>query len=177
MALIPQPVINFIIASGFVVFALVAIIGALWAVFSHRLIRNVCGLILSFFGLAGLYFYLGSPFLALMQIVIYVGAVCIMIIFSMMLAEPRDAPPLTRPRRIMAILVGLASVVCAGLLVLVLRGVAWPVPAARANAGGMPDIGRDLLTRHGMVFEWISLLLVVTIMGAVIVARAGRRKG
>lgn len=174
--LIPHRMIELLIHAGFIFFALVTVIGALVAVLSRRLIRNVCGLIFSFFGLAGLYFYLGSPFLALMQIVIYVGAVCIMIMFSMMLAEPKDAPPRTPARRLLAGFVGLASVVCAGLLVFVAKGVAWPAPKARANPGAAADIGRDLLTQHGIAFEWISLLLLVAILGAVIVARAGRRK-
>ncbi len=60
------------------------------ATFSKRLIRSVSGLALCFVGMAGLYYYLHSPFLALMQIVIYVGAICIMIMFTMMLAEPRE---------------------------------------------------------------------------------------
>ncbi len=63
---------------------------------AHRIIRSVCGLALCCIGLAGLYYFLHSPFLALMEILIYVGAVCITIVFAVMLAEP-DEP--SEPQR------------------------------------------------------------------------------
>lgn len=59
---------------------LVTLAGALLAVSTVRIIRSVCGLALCCVGLAGVYYFLHSPFLALMQILIYVGAVCITII-------------------------------------------------------------------------------------------------
>src|SRR5690242_4454896 len=65
-------------------------IGALIAVMSKRLIRSVCGLAICCIGLAGLYYFLHSPFLALMEILIYVGAVCVTIVFAIMLAEPEE---------------------------------------------------------------------------------------
>src|SRR5215510_268908 len=64
--------------------------GAFVAVFSSRLIRSVCGLAICCIGLAGLYYFLHSPFLALMEILIYVGAVCVTIVFAVMLAEPEE---------------------------------------------------------------------------------------
>src|SRR5215472_11338249 len=64
--------------------------GALLAVTSSRLIRSVCGLAVCCIGLAGLYYFLNSPFLALMEILIYVGAVCVTIVFAVMLAEPTE---------------------------------------------------------------------------------------
>ena len=57
---------------------------------SSRLIRSVCGLAICCLGLAGVYYFLHSPFLALMEILIYVGAVCVTIVFAIMLAEPDE---------------------------------------------------------------------------------------
>ena len=68
--------------------------GAIIAVAARRLVRNVSGLALSFLGLAGLYYYLNSPFMALMQILIYVGAICVTIMFAMMLTELHERPQL-----------------------------------------------------------------------------------
>ncbi len=70
------------------------VFGAVLAVTSARLIRSVCGLAVYCFGLSGLYYFLHSPFLALMEILIYVGAVCVTIVFAIMLAEP-DEPART----------------------------------------------------------------------------------
>ncbi len=69
------------------------VIGALIAALSTRVIRGVCGLALCCLGLAGLYYFLRSPFLALMEILIYIGAVCITIVFAVMLAEPEEPAP------------------------------------------------------------------------------------
>ena len=67
--------------------------GGVIAVLTHRIIRAVCGLALCSVGLAGLYYFLNSPFLALMEILIYIGAVCVTIIFAVMLAEPDEPQP------------------------------------------------------------------------------------
>ena len=74
----------------FVVSVLAMLGGAVLAVVAHRIIRCVCGLALCCIGLAGLYAFLGSPFLALMQILIYVGAGCITIFVAVMRAEPDE---------------------------------------------------------------------------------------
>jgi NADH-quinone oxidoreductase subunit J len=68
----------------FYLFITLIVFGALVAVSSPILMKAVMGLAMAMFGVAGLYLYLNSPFLALMQILIYVGAVCIMIVFGIM---------------------------------------------------------------------------------------------
>jgi len=161
-----------LIFAGFIALTLA---GALLAATSSRLIRSVSGLALSFLGLAGLYYYLNSPFIALMQILIYVGAVCVTIMFAIMLAEITDLPR-TMPR---ALLVAAGSFVAAAVfaipLILLVRKSAWmPPPAVKANAGAIQDLGRQLLTRYGFVFELISIVLLMAILGALVVARSGR---
>src|SRR6478736_4444984 len=75
----------FVVAGG------ATVVGALIAVMATRIIRSVCGLAICCCGLAGLYYFLQSPFLALMEILIYVGAICVTIIFAVMLAEPDES--------------------------------------------------------------------------------------
>ena len=149
--------------------------GALMAVVSRRLVRSVCGLALSFLGLAGLYFYLHSPFLALMQILIYVGAICITIMFAMMLTDPQDQPAAGERRRWVEV-VGLlmAGLLAAGLIVLLLR-TDWLAAAPRPPADTLRELGRALLYRYGFAFELISVVLLLAILGALVVARSGRR--
>jgi NADH:ubiquinone oxidoreductase subunit 6 (subunit J) len=160
----------------FLIFAAITLIGALVATFAKRLIRSVSGLALCFVGMAGLYYYLHSPFLALMQIVIYVGAICIMIMFTMMLAEPRGNDGFTP---MSAVLSALALVGCAlmavGLIVLI-GTYSWPVTEQYSSIVSVKEIGRDLLNQHGLVFELISGVLLIAIIGAILIGRAGRRK-
>ena len=72
---------------AFVAFGVLALLGGLTAVAARRLIHAVLGLATSLVGVAGMYVYLGTHFIAAMQILIYVGAVCISITFAVMLAR------------------------------------------------------------------------------------------
>ena len=152
--------------------------GALLAVLSTRIIRSVTGLALSSVGLAGLYYFLNSPFLALMEILIYVGAVCVTIIFGVMLSEPDEPEPQEKRNR-EALWGGVALLVSAaifwGVARLSLQG-RWPAPAAPVGDGSVQAIGISLLTTYSLPFELISLVLFVAILGALTIAHGGRGK-
>jgi len=152
--------------------------GALLAVLTTRIIRSVCGLAICAVGLAGLYCFLNSPFLALMEILIYVGAVCVTIIFGVMLSEP-DEPAPQEPRTREALWGGIALLVSAvifgGAVRLSLQGH-WPAAGAAVSDGSVQAIGVALLTTYSLPFELISLVLLVAILGALVIARGGRRE-
>lgn len=153
--------------------------GALIAALSKRIIRGVSGLMLACLGLAGLYYFLNSPFLALMEILIYVGAVCVTIVFGVMLSEPDE--PARQGKRASTIAWGIGALLVAGgifwgISFLSLTGP-WTVPAERVTDGSIRAIGLSLLTTYSMAFELISLVLLVAILGALVVARSGRTKG
>jgi NADH-quinone oxidoreductase subunit J len=154
--------------------------GALVAVLSRRLIRSVCGLAICCVGLAGLYYFLHSPFLALMEILIYVGAVCVTIVFAVMLAEPDEPADEESPGAALAW--GAVAVVVAGAIFWgVCRlntGGSWPAGAPAEKAAvqnAVKDIGYSLLTTYSLAFELISLALLVAILGALVIARTGRK--
>jgi NADH-quinone oxidoreductase subunit J len=162
----------------FVVAVLATIAGASLAALATRIIRSVCGLALCCFGLAGLYYFLHAPFLSLMEILIYVGAICVTIIFAVMLAEPDEAP--AREKRGAALGWGAMALVISGA---VFWGVArlgmshaWLQPGVKANGGSVKDMGVALLTTYSFAFELISLVLLVAILGALVVARYGRTR-
>src|SRR5215831_11038223 len=154
------------------------VLGALMAALTTRIIRSVCGLAICCVGLAGLYYFLHSPFLALMEILIYVGAVCVTIIFAVMLAEPDEPAP--EDRRTSTILWGgLALLVCTAIFwgVYQLSAQAdWAQPVRRLTDGSVQAIGSALLTTYSLAFELISLALLVAILGALAIARMGRTK-
>jgi NADH:ubiquinone oxidoreductase subunit 6 (subunit J) len=152
--------------------------GALIAVLSTRLIRSVCGLAICCIGLAGLYYFLHSPFLALMEILIYVGAVCVTIVFAVMLAEPDEPAREETPRSAM-LWGGLALVIAVAIFWGIWQLGAseqWAPIEARANDFSIKAIGIALLTTYSMAFELISLALLVAILGALAIARTGRTK-
>jgi NADH-quinone oxidoreductase subunit J len=172
------PASEFALTGVFVLCLLTLGIGALIAVMSTRLIRSVCGLAICCIGLAGLYYFLHSPFLALMEILIYVGAVCVTIVFAIMLAEPEEP---ARDQKLPSVLVWgafgllIAAVIFGGLSWLGTHGK-WVSPTELANDGSLAAIGRALLTTYSLAFELISLALLVAILGALAIARQGREK-
>lgn len=150
--------------------------GALIAVISQRIIRGVCGLALCSIGLAGIYYFLNSPFLALMQVLIYVGAVCVTIIFAVMLAEPDEATNQVA-RRVRWAWESVAMLVSAGIFAGVSwlgTGHPWTASATRTGDGSLKALGISLLTTYSLVFEVISLVLLVGIIGALAIAHDGR---
>lgn len=171
------PLAPYIIPVVFALAALTTVAGALIAVMTTRIIRSVCGLMICCIGLAGLYYFLNSPFLALMEILIYVGAVCITIVFGVMLSETDEV---RENRRAAALWSGVAAFVSVLVFVsLAHLSLQHPWPAAvteRLNDGSVAAIGRSLLTTYSLAFELISLVLLLAILGALVIARGGRSK-
>jgi NADH-quinone oxidoreductase subunit J len=159
----------------FLILICVTMIGAIIATCTKRLIRSVSGLAVCFVGVAGLYYFLNSPFVAMMELLIYVGAVCVTIAFAIMLAEPDEA----KLARKMSGLSGGLAAVCGGVVSFALGYAAvnghWMAPATQVNDGSLKMIGASLLTKYSMVFELISIVLLAAIIGSVALARAGRR--
>lgn len=174
----PLPGSTYIIPALFLLFVATTVAGALVAVGSHRVIRSVCGLALACLGLAGLFYFLESPFLALMELLIYIGAVCVTIVFAVMLAEP-DEPAPDGPRPL-AWLGALATDIVALALFWSLARLGlcghWPTLAVDRASGSVQSIGVHLLTTYSMAFEVISLVLLVAILGALAIARTGRHR-
>ena len=111
-----------------------------------------------------------------MQILIYVGAVCVVIMFAMMLAEPHEQ----RSHLAMKLIVATAGLLIAGLFSARFHRLDRPdrwLPSCRTGqtAARCRILGRALLTRYGFAFELISVVLLLAILGALVVARSGRR--
>jgi NADH-quinone oxidoreductase subunit J len=113
-----------------------------------------------------------------MEILIYVGAICVTIIFAVMLAEPDEAP--SREKVGMALWWSACAVLTCGLTFWGISHLSlnhnWSAPASRINSGSVKDLGVALLTTYSLAFELISLVLLISVLGALVVARQGRTK-
>lgn len=158
----------------FLVTIAVIIIGAIIATTSKRLVRCVAGLAVAFTGVAGIYYFLMSPFVAMMQMLIYVGAVSILIAFAVMMADPEDHTGTSRKANMLAspLGAGVGAVIFAALAILGIK-TEWQ-SLSKTGSGDIEQIGMVLLTSHSMVFEAISLVLLMAIIGALVLARKGR---
>ncbi len=167
----------------FAVFVLCSVVGALVAVLSSRVLRGVSGLAVCSVGLSGIFYFLGSPFIALMEILIYIGAVCITIVFAIMLAEPEETTAIeereehSRTAHEWTAAALLASLGLFAALAFIGTRHPWVVSGERTSDGSVRDMGIALLTTYSLAFELISLLLLAAILGALVIARAGRSSG
>jgi NADH:ubiquinone oxidoreductase subunit 6 (subunit J) len=162
------------LATGaFLIVVGITVLGALIAVGARNIFHNVLGLALSLIGVAGLFVFLNSPFVALMEILIYVGAICIAICFAIMLSQPLylKGPPRSFLKRLGA---GLGAAAVLAFLVLLTRKTTWLPAAERSQDWSITTIGHYLLTNYALIFEVISLLLLVAMLGAIVTAREGR---
>ena len=159
----------------FGVSAAIALVGALGAVGFRSIFHNILSFAVAMLGVAGVFLSLGSDFIAVVFVLVYVGAVAIAMVYAVMLSYPLDLPP--RPRSSWKVLgaAGFAGV-AAGALWLVLRSALWISPGGRP-AVTAADIGVRLLRDYVLAFELISVLLVVAMMGAMVVARRSRVGG
>ena len=151
--------------------AAVALGGALIAVLMRNIFHNILGFALAMLGVAGVFLGLGADFLAAVFVLVYVGAVAIAMVYAVMLSHPLDQAP--RPRNAFKVL-------GAGLLTLTLGVLLWALldtyPFERTVGEGTTaaHIGARFLTDYVLAFELISVLLLIAMMGAVMVARRAK---
>lgn len=164
----------------FYAFALLTVVPAFLAmVFTKNIIRAAFLLMLTFWGVAGLYGTLAADFLMVTQLIVYVGGILVLILFGVMLSRRMTMAEL--PVGGWAVLLGLGG---AGVLLLfllrVIRETPWQVNAAVASSPTLRSavegethvpIGDLFLGKFLLPFEFISVLLLGALIGAVIIAR------
>jgi NADH-quinone oxidoreductase subunit J len=156
----------------FYLLILLTLAGALLAVTARVLIHAVVGLAVTFLGVAGFYFYLGSPFLSMMQILIYVGAISIVLVFGTMIGyTPRQIVE-TKIRGENLLLALPACAVVLAVLAAAFGRTLWTPAARRAGDFSLERIGHRLLYDFSLAFELISLLLLIAMVGAIIVVNS-----
>lgn len=158
----------------FYILSVLILASALLAVTSRNIFRSAIWLLFSLTAIAGLYFWLQMEFVAAVQIVVYVGGIVVLIIFSIFLTQQsgKDLPAPVKARSIFSILAA-----CAGFILTcaLLRGYAFPPPGhPAATVAGVGNIGSQLLStsEHGYVlpFEVISILLLAAMIGCIVIA-------
>jgi NADH-quinone oxidoreductase subunit J len=168
--------------AAFYIFSALAIMASAMVIGQRNPMYSVLLLIVSFGALAGLYIGLDAPFVAVTQIIVYAGAIMVLFLFVVMLlnAPQEDAASYDRIHPLRHPAVTRFGVLMAGLLI---AELAWmlvranqltqPV-ASRTGAGtvsSVRELGRVLFERHGFAFEATSILILVAMVGAVLLAR------
>ncbi|MFO7727087.1 MAG: NADH-quinone oxidoreductase subunit J [Desulfonatronovibrio sp.] len=152
------------------------VVGALMTVLSQSLVRALVGLILTLFGVAGLYFLMAAPFIGLMQILIYVGAVSVLIFFAIMLTQAWSGGEESRPGRTGRIKYALMGAVAPAVFLGSALLRSSPPSIFTPAETDIKNLGRFLLEPYILPFELISLLLTVAMAGAVILGFERRKQ-
>lgn len=158
----------------FIVLAILAIGGAVFTITSKNPIASAIGLVFHFFMLAGIYLTLKAQFLAVLQVLVYAGAIMVLVVFVIMLLNLRKNEALQEkfsPRKILALLFGAVFAVQMFMIFLLGPGGKAELPESARITGSPGVIGRDLFSAYIVPFEAIGLLLVVAILGAVVLAK------
>ncbi len=161
----------------FYLFALIVIISAMGVVFSRKLMYSAFSLLFTFFGVAGIYALLNADFLAVVQIMIYVGGILVLIIFGVMLTTKITDVDMISGKTGKWVYLG-ASIVSLSVLTLLLymfNTVNWNLPGATAiyHDSSLDALGTVLLTKYVLTFLVAAILLLIAFIGAALIARKG----
>jgi NADH-quinone oxidoreductase subunit J len=168
----------------FVIASAIVLLSALGVVLARNPVHSALMLVLTLFGVAVLFVAQGAHFLAAVQVIVYAGAIVVLFLFVIMLlgvdrTENVTAEPLRAQRPLVAILVAVAAAEFA----LLARGTSWvtgqPSTSGSVKAGlqaspaqsDVAQLARAIFTRYLLPFEATSVLLVIAVVGAVVLAR------
>lgn len=163
----------------FLVAGAICIVGALGVVLSSNPVHSALSLVATLFGVAVLFVAQEANFLAAVQVIVYAGAIVVLFLFVIMLlgvdqAEKLEVEPIVG-QRVAALIVGVAVF---ALPVAALASTGWEATGVLNNLGrldgGVPDIealGEVVFTRYLLAFEVTSILLVIAVVGAVLLAK------
>ena len=153
----------------FWILASIMVIAGLLVVTMKDIIRCGLAMIVCFGALAGIYVLMGAPLIGAAQVIVYIGAISVLILFAIMLTQTKDAPT----RLVFQTQVGpaaVASVVIAVVIALAVVATDWGASAERIIAGAN-QVASVLFTDFVLPFEVVSVLLLAAVVGGVFLAK------
>ncbi len=154
----------------FYLFAAITVLSAFFVVTSRNIVHAAFYLLFTFFGVTGIYVLLGADFVAIVQLIVYVGGILILLIFGVMITNKitqvdiKTGTVHTLPA---AIGVGLFT----GIVGAVIFNTEWAVVDSPMPVATLSTLGEMLLTEYVLIFELLGILLLVALIGAASMAR------
>ena len=153
----------------FLLLSAMLLVSALLVVTLRDIIRCGIALMVSFASLAGIYVMLGNPIVAATQVLVYIGAISVLILFAIMLTQTKNAPT-KLVFQTQAWVAAIAAVVVGAVIVGAVLATTWPAETQRL-ATSTTAVGKLLFHDYVLQFEVVSVLLTVAVIGAVFLAR------
>lgn len=162
----------------FLILALLTLAGGVAAMTLRRLVHCALALTIAFIGLAALYLNLGAEFAGLAQLLVYVGAIAILIVFVILLTRGGDNYPESSfsPASFGGVVIALA-VFAVLAWAIETSSLTHPATIAAAPAASMQQIGMTLMQHYVLPLEVIALMLTAAMIGAVIIALREKHVG
>ncbi len=161
----------------FYILAATTIGSALLAVTAQKIFRSAVYLLFSLIGIAGIYFYLNFEFIAAVQIVVYVGGIVVLIIFSIFLTH-ESGKDMEKPNTMRVIFSALSALFACLFTLFFIREQTFIKTLNAAVEPTVKNIGRQMLstTEHGFIlpFEVVSMLLLAAMIGCIVIAIKSR---
>ena len=155
---------------AFWIMAVVVVIAALGVIFLRNVFRAALSLILCFITVAGLYLTLSADFLAAVQILVYVGAISVLIILAIMMTrDVQQGSPANR----MKIPAFIVAVVLLGIMVFTVTNTSWQISGESPLTPTTVPLAVKLFSENGFILpvEIAAMLLLAAILGAIVIAR------
>mgnify|MGYP000870753705 FL=1 len=154
----------------FYLFAAVTLLSAAVVVSSKNIIYSAFSLVLTFFGVAGLYILLGADFIGVVQILVYVGGIMILLLFGVMLTNKITSVDI-RTGTINVLPSAIAIGVFMGLVTSIMIWTKWVSFPTETPLTTTNELGKLLITEYVLIFELLAILLLVALIGAASIAR------
>ncbi|MCP4444266.1 MAG: NADH-quinone oxidoreductase subunit J [Myxococcales bacterium] len=154
----------------FAIAAVVTLAGALLAISQANILHAVFGLAISLVGVAGIFFTLNSPFVAIMEVLIYVGGIAVTMIFAVMLSSVTNPQEKENVGRRLMAAVAAGTFFVGGALVLHHAEFADGKELLNSEHS-LQAVGVNLLNRYNLAFETLSVVLLLAIVGAIVIVR------
>ncbi len=153
----------------FFILAILCVGSVLGMIISKNQAYNALFLILAFASLGGLFGLLDAPFIAVVQIIIYAGAIMILFIFVIMMVNVREGIPPEKKKWTLYLSLGLAAVLVIELI-FAFKG-AFSLTGAAMEKSSPADLGRVLFTEYLYPFEITSILIIAALVGAIVLIK------
>ncbi|MFB6318483.1 NADH-quinone oxidoreductase subunit J [Saccharicrinis sp. FJH54] len=142
-------------------------------VLSKNIMYSAFALLFTLFGVAGLYVLLTADFLAITQLMLYIGGILVLIIFGVVLTSRITGIDVKSGTlgKVQVTAAGILAILIAGSLIYMAATTNWHMVASKEVDSTVTQIGNELLTNYLLAFEAASMLLLLAIVGAALIAR------
>lgn len=165
---------DIVIKATFYPIACGTLLFALLVVMSRNIFHSAIYLALTLIGIACVYLYLDAEFLAIVQVLIYVGAIVTLFIFTIMLTAHNGIGSIRETIKRVWI-PALASLAIFIILIKVMANAAWHAALPQTPYFTLPQLGKFLMSKYVLPFEVISLISLAALVGAIVIGRQEKR--